>query len=217
MKHMKKFFAILMAAVFCLSLAACGSSDSEEPMGDSWRNSGILIAEGTIIRDGESTFVLVSVNETDASFYYDSDEPELFDSVDYPITFTGSPREAFQSIDFTDLNGDGNSDVTMKFNENGNEITIVWYWDWESGHYMFQPDQSQLGGYDDGRGDVIPEEEAADNTDKEAWSDPGDGGIGYDEDEGRGDYIEDDGYGDYIVDDGSGDYFEDEGQGDYFE
>ena len=215
MKHMKKFFAILMAVVFCLSLAACGSS--EEPVSDDWRNSGDIVGGGTFVLNGESTDVLVSVNETNVSFYYDGEEQVLFNFVDYPITLASNPREVFQSVDFTDLNGDVNSDVTMKFNEGGNEITIVWFWDAASGYFMYQPDQSQLGGYDDGRGDIVTEDNAADNTDKEAWSDPGDGRGDYVEEDGWGDYIEDDGYGDYIEDDGWGDYVDEDGWGDYIE
>ena len=38
MNLLKKFFVLLMAAVFCLSLTACGGSD--DAAGDDWRNSG---------------------------------------------------------------------------------------------------------------------------------------------------------------------------------
>ena len=142
MNLLKKFFVLLMAAVFCLSLTACGGSD--DAAGDDWRNSGEVVGSGTITRSGEDTFVLVCIHEEDASFYYDEEEQVLFDSVDYPITLESDAWEAFQSIDFADLNGDGNSDVTMKFDDGGTEIKIVWFWDSESEQFVYQPDNSNI-------------------------------------------------------------------------
>ena len=75
--------------------------------------------------------MLVCIHSADAAFYYDTEDQVLFDSVDYPITLEGNPWEMFPSIDFADLNGDGNSDVTMMFDDGGNEILMVWFWDAE--------------------------------------------------------------------------------------
>ena len=66
----------------------------------------------------------------------------LFDSLDYPITLEGDAWEAFQSIDFADLNGDGNSDVTMRINDGGSELLMVWFWDTESYQFVYQPEES---------------------------------------------------------------------------
>lgn len=51
-----------------------------------WRTTGICRADGDIKRDGETTHVLVCIHKADSTFYYDSINQELFDSVDYPIT-----------------------------------------------------------------------------------------------------------------------------------
>ncbi len=218
MNLLKKFFVLLMAAVFCLSLTACGGSD--DAAGDDWRNSGEVVGSGTITRSGEDTFVLVCIHEEDASFYYDEEEQVLFDSVNYPITFESDPQEAFQSIDFADLNGDGNSDVTLKFNVGGDKLLMVWFWDAESEQFMYQPEESQLGEYDDGRGDLIPddgdtgENMESNNAGNGSWSDPGDGSWS-DPGEGRGDYVDEDGWGDYVDEDGWGDYVDEDGWGDY--
>ena len=159
---MKRYFALLLAVVLCLSLTACGAdggnSESTDIGGD-WRVTGIVRDGGTITRSGEETPVLVCIHEADASFYYDTEDQTLFDSVDYPITLEGDPWEMFQGIGFADLNGDGNSDVTMRFSDGGSEILIVWFWDEEYEHFMYQPEESQLGAYDDGRGDLIPDGE----------------------------------------------------------
>ena len=156
MKRWKKYAGLLLALVLCLSLTACKGSD--DAAGDDWRNSGEVVGRGIITRDGEDTDVLLCIHAADTDFYYDTEEQVLFDSVDYPITLESDAWEAFQSIDFADLNGDGNSDVTMKFDDGGNELLMVWFWDTESEKFVYQPEESQLGEYDDGRGDLVPDD-----------------------------------------------------------
>ena len=158
MKNWKKFASVLLALMMCLSLTACGDSNGTDVGGTDWRTTGIWRSDGTITRDGEDTDVLVCVHAADADFYYDTEEQVLFDSVDYPITLESDAGEAFQSIDFADLNGDGNSDVTMNFNDGGTELLMVWFWDTESELFMYQPDESQLG-EDEGQGDLIPDDD----------------------------------------------------------
>lgn len=141
MNLLKKNFALLLAVVLCLGLTACGY---DYPIsGEDWRTTGIVRDSGTITRNGEDTEVLLCVHASDATFYYDTEDQVLFDSVDYPITLESDAWEAFQSIDFADLNGDGNSDVTMKFDDGGSELVIVWFWDAEEG-YVFREDLSTL-------------------------------------------------------------------------
>ena len=157
MKNWKKYASLLLALVMCLSLAACGDSNGPDVGGTDWRTTGIWRSDGTITRDGEDTVVLVCVHASDATFYHNTEDQVLFDSVDYPITLESDAWEAFQSIDFADLNDDGNSDVTMKFNDGGSELLMVWFWDTESNQFVYQPEESQLGEDDDGRGDLVPD------------------------------------------------------------
>ena len=146
MNLLKKNLALLLAVVLCLCLTACGDSNGPdvEPdvVGTDWRTTGIWRGDGTITRDGEDTDVLVCVHKADATFYYNTEDQVLFDSLDYPITLEGDAWEAFQSIDFADLNGDGNSDVTMRFNDGGSELLMVWFWDTESYQFVYQPEES---------------------------------------------------------------------------
>ena len=145
----KKFAAILLALVMCLGLAACGYLDDIHSIidpdvgGNDWRTTGVWRDGGTITIDGEDTMVLVCIHKADATFYYDMQEQVLFDAVDYPITLEGDAWEAFQGVDFSDLNGDGNSDVTMRFNDGGKELVMVWLWDTESEQFIYQPDNSK--------------------------------------------------------------------------
>lgn len=129
-----------------------------EIIGNDWRTTGIVRDGGTITRNGEDTVVLVCVHKADATFYYDTEDQTLFDSVDYPITLGDNVWDMFKGSDFADLNGDGNSDVTMKFDDGGTEIKMVWFWDTESNQFVYQPEKSQLGEHDDGRGDLIPDD-----------------------------------------------------------
>ena len=115
-----------------------------EEIGKDWRSWGIIRDGGTITRDGEDIFVQVCVNKTDATFYYDSEDQVLFGYVEYPITFGDNVWDIFRGIDFADLNGDGNSDVTMKFDDGGAEIKLVWFWNTDSEQFVYQPDNSNI-------------------------------------------------------------------------
>ena len=98
---------------------------------------------GTITRGGEDIFVQVCVHKADATFYNDSEDQVLFGCVEYPITFGDNMWDIFRGTDFSDLNGDGNSDVTMKFDDGGTELKLVWFWDTESEQFVYQPDNSK--------------------------------------------------------------------------
>lgn len=142
MNFLKKYFTLLPAAVLCLGLTACGirNEDLDAPVvGEDWRTTGIVRDSGTITRDGKDIDVLVCIHASDATFYHDTEEQVLFDSVDYPVTLESNAWEVFKSINFSDLNGDGNSDVTMKFDDGGSELVMVWFWDKESNMFVYQP------------------------------------------------------------------------------
>ena len=146
MKNRTKFLPLVFALAMCLSLMACGTIDDDpyipdDDIGGDWRVTGVVRDGGTITRDGEDTFVLVCIHKADATFYYNEEGQALFDFVEYPITLAGDPWEAFQGIDFADLNGDGNSDVTMRFHDGGSEILMVWFWDAESEQFIYQPEE----------------------------------------------------------------------------
>ena len=141
MNLLKKGFALLLAMVFCLGLTACVRNE----IGGDWRVTGVVRDGGTITRDGQDTLVLVCVHSGDAVFYYDKEDQTMFGFVEYPITLAGDAWEAFEDIDFADLNGDGNSDVTMRFQDGGKELRMVWFWDAVSEQFVYQPEESQLG------------------------------------------------------------------------
>lgn len=133
------FFAQVM--VLCLCLAACGNSD--DVAGDDWRTTGMVVDSGTITHDGDSVDVLVTVSESSAAFYRDIPEQVLFDSVTFPMDIPDA-EQAFHSISFDDLDGDGESDVWVSFlHENGDTTDLIWIWDPEE-RYVYREDLSAV-------------------------------------------------------------------------
>lgn len=137
---MKRVFAFIsMAALLCL--AACGNSD--DVAGDDWRTTGMVVDSGTITHDGDSVDVLVTVSESSAAFYRDVPEQVLFDSVTFPMDIPDA-EQAFHSISFDDLDGDGESDVWVSFlHENGDATDLIWIWDPEE-RYVYREDLSAV-------------------------------------------------------------------------
>ena len=143
-----KYLALILCAGTVLSLAACGGDG--DVAGDDWRTTGLVAASGTITHDGQSVDVVVTVDEESAAFYWDRPEQLLYDSVKFPMTVPNA-RDNFDSISFDDLNGDGETDVTVDFSTaDGGETHLVWLWEPET-RYVFQPDQSYdtIGGDED--------------------------------------------------------------------
>ena len=145
MVRLKKIFDLLLATVLCLSLSACGSSDTDtEGAGDDWRNSGVVVGSGTITHTNEgSVDVLVTVSPESAAFYRDKAEQILFDSVSFPVNIPDA-EQAFNAISFDDMDGDGESDVLVSFiHENGDTTELIWIWD-SAERYVFRKDLSSV-------------------------------------------------------------------------
>ena len=131
---MKKTLTPLLIAA-AVALSACGQDLS----GGDWRTTGVVQAAGTISRSGADTDVLVCVHEGDAVFYRDSADQELFGQVVYPMDV----QDPCAAIDFADRNGDGDGDVAMTFTDSeGGDVWMVWFWDADTGEYVFQPEES---------------------------------------------------------------------------
>ena len=145
---MKKLFVLVLASLLCLSMAACGgtnsSDDPHDVVGDDWRVTGIVRDSGTITRSGDDIDVLVCINSDSADFYLDEETQTLYGYVSYPITLQSDPWEAFQYIDFADRNCDGNGDVAMLFELDGQQVLMVWFWNTDTETYEFQPEESQV-------------------------------------------------------------------------
>ena len=148
MKKLAKIVVLLLTGLLLFAAAGCGeetnTSPEEEIAGKDWRTWGIIHDFGTITRDGTDTDVCVCVHETDAAFYYDEEEQVYYDGVEYPMLLPNA-ESAYQEIDFSDLNGDGQSDVCMTFHydEDNSTVVMVWFW-YEDDGFVFQEDFSQV-------------------------------------------------------------------------
>ena len=138
MKKTKKSGLLILAMLLCLGMTACsgpGNEDEDVIAGDDWRTYGLVVGSGTITRDGEDTDVLVAVDEESAAFFWDEPTQVLYDSVDFPMAIPDA-REAFSDISFEDLDGDGESDVRIRFaHENGDKTELAWTLD-PAGQYV---------------------------------------------------------------------------------
>lgn len=112
---MRKFSLFLLLCGLVLCLAACGPKETtpdDDIAGDDWRTWGTIQDTGTLTRGDDSTDVCICVSDDGAKLYYDLPEQELYGSVVFPESIDGAAG-CYQDTDFTDLDGDGNSDMQM--------------------------------------------------------------------------------------------------------
>lgn len=140
MKRLKQNISLLLVLFLCFGLVACSNhvyfKDDDVVTGKDWRVTGVVRGDGTIIRDDTETFVLVCVDKEGAYFYYDEEEQTLFDFVHYPIITESDAWDAFKGVHFDDIDGDGNSDVTIYLNDAGVEYEITWIWHATEGYVL---------------------------------------------------------------------------------
>ena len=141
MGNWKKWGLLVLALILCQSMVAYG--EAEDVAGDDWRTTGVVAAGGTIIHDGESVDVLVTISPESAAFYWDEPWQVLFDSVAFPMDIPDA-EQAFAGISFDDIDGDDESDVAVSFaHENGDVTELVWIWD-SVERYVFREELSAV-------------------------------------------------------------------------
>ena len=77
----------------------------------------------------------IAITDTGADLYYDRVEQELYATVQFPVPLD-SAASRYQGTDYSDLDGDGNSDLQMSFDQDGEYETYVWYWNTVRGEFM---------------------------------------------------------------------------------
>ena len=153
---MKKNALILAAALtLALSLTACGgevitkttgsldqqgqtsASDSEAPVLE-------RTATGAMLLDGKETTVYLEVSDTEINFWDSASGGKLLTVAKYPETFAGA-ADALKSCDYTDLDEDGNSDLTAEFTfTDGGIASLVWFY--ADGGLIYNEEFSRLPG-----------------------------------------------------------------------
>ena len=153
---MKKNALIFAAALtLTLSLTACGgeaitkTTDAPDQQGqtsaaDSEAPVSERTATGTMLLDGEETTVYPEVSDTEINFWDSASGGKLLAVAKYPETFAGA-TEALKSCDYTDLDEDGNSDLTAEFIfTDGSTASLVWFY--ADGGLIYNEEFSRLPG-----------------------------------------------------------------------
>lgn len=125
--------ALILFLISCLmfSLPACGvrTPDGPEPIGSDWRTRGTIDDYGTLVIGGEDIPVCLCCHSDDTAVYLDSETQELYATVVYPASLARETWESY-SFDFSDRNGDGNSDIVLNvLTQDGAETVMTWLYD----------------------------------------------------------------------------------------
>ena len=153
---MKKKTLVLSAVLtLALTLAACGrepvikTTDSPNRPGQaaaSDRGSSALERTGTgaMLLGGKETAVYLEVSDTEINFWDSDSGGELLAVAKYPKTLAGA-ADALKSCDYTDLDEDGNSDLTAEFSfADGRTASLVWFF--ADGGLIYNEEFSRLPG-----------------------------------------------------------------------
>lgn len=134
---MKRKLLILSAAlILSLALTACGgetatkTTDSlkqESPASGTEEAAPERTVTGTMLLNGVETAVYLDVSDTEINFRDSASGGTLLAVAKYPEALTGA-AEALKSCDYTDLDGDGNSELTAEFTfADGSTASLVWF------------------------------------------------------------------------------------------
>lgn len=153
---MKKNALIFAAALtLALSLTACGgevitrTTDSPDQQGqvsasDNEAPVSERAATGTMLLDGKETTVYLEVSDSEINFWDSVSGGKLLTVAKYPETLAGA-AEALKSCDYTDLDEDGNSDLTAEFTfADGSTASLVWFY--ADGGLIYNEEFSRLPG-----------------------------------------------------------------------
>ena len=134
MKHLSKCLALVLAAAPPAGLAACGKDTTRRRLARLRRRDGLRHDH----RRRRARALCICLSTENAAFYYDEDEQVWFDGVEFPMALTDA-LTAYSSTSFDDLDGDGQSDVTMIFDHgDGSTTELVWLWYDDTG-FEFEP------------------------------------------------------------------------------
>ena len=144
---MKKQIGVLLAAFLFLLLGwfllLAPAREQEDPpeeniAGSDWRTWGIIDDYGTLVRDGETIAFCACVHTGDTTLYYDTESQVLLAELDYPAPVENA-EQRYLGMDTTDRNGDGNSDVLLRFSQEGGTLELLFCWDPETGTFRSVP------------------------------------------------------------------------------
>lgn len=152
---MKKTFAVCMAFLLVLALTACGGEtitqtvDSLNQAPQETENAEKSTqpertVSGTMLRNGAEAKVYLEVSDTEIGFWDSASDGQLLAVARYPETITDA-ADALTDCDYTDLDEDGNSDLTANFTfADGSTASLVWFY--ADGGFVYNEEFSMLPG-----------------------------------------------------------------------
>lgn len=152
---MKKVFAIGMALMLVLALTACGGeaitqtvdslnqAPQETEITEETSKSECAVS-GTMLRNGAEVTVYWEVSDTEISFWDSVSGGQLLAVARYPESITDAAN-ALTGCDYTDLDEDGNSDLTANFTfADSSTASLVWFY--VDGGFSYNEEFSVLPG-----------------------------------------------------------------------
>ena len=144
---MKKQIGILLAAILILLLGwnllsapAVQETDppEEDIAGSDWRTWGIIDDYGTLVQGGETIAFCACVHTQDTTLYYDTESQVLLAELVYPAPVENA-EQRYLGMDTADRNGDGSSDVLLRFSQKEGTLELLFCWDPETGTFRSVP------------------------------------------------------------------------------
>ena len=111
-----------------------GKGAGEPTGGKHWRTWGIIDDYGTLVRDGETIAFCACVHTQDTTLYYDTEDQVLLAELVYPAPVENA-EQRYLGMDTADHNGDGSSDVPLRFSQKEGTLELLFCWDPETGTF----------------------------------------------------------------------------------
>lgn len=152
---MKKAVATGIALMFMLALTACGGETITQTV-DSLNqapqeteiaeetNKSERTVSSTMLRNSAEVTVYLEVSDTEIGFWDSASDGQLLAVAKYPENFMDA-ADALTDCDYTDLDEDGNSDLTANFTfADGSTASLVWFY--TDGGFVYNEEFSRLPG-----------------------------------------------------------------------
>lgn len=141
MRKTKRLLCALSALVMAAGLTACGKTaagpetvppapaQSAEAAQSAPAESGEAgrTRTETVLLDGQETTAYLDVTDEDIQFWDGPSGGTLLAAARYPKALSGA-ADALESCDLTDLDGDGNSDLSASFRFGTDGAQLLWFY-----------------------------------------------------------------------------------------
>lgn len=166
MRKTKRLLCALSALVMAAGLTACGktaagpetvppapaqSTEAAQPAQSAGAAQSAPAESGaaertrteTVLLDGQETTAYLDVTDEDIQFWDSPSGGTLLAAARYPKALPGA-ADALESCDLTDLDGDGNSDLSASFRFGTNGAQLLWFY--ADGGFAYNEEFSWLPG-----------------------------------------------------------------------